>query len=191
MYTNAGRSKAPKDEAGRVAPWLGPLSWEAGYNPSFHALLCESRLVSVPLQTSASSPETRPWFCGELLWSSIRILLCYRGQKCWITGRDSAHFWKAWVCGVRQTWVEFLLRHSLAELWFTHLQNSHNRVFFKDPMKLIIGIKCLAQFTVDKKCSKNVSSVGAWLAHLEEHATLNFRVMSSSPTLGIDITKKK
>ena len=29
---------------------------------------------------------------------------------------------------------------------------------------------------------------GAWLAQLEEHATLDLRVMSSSPTLDVEIT---
>jgi len=32
---------------------------------------------------------------------------------------------------------------------------------------------------------------GAWLAQSEEHAILDLRVMSLSPTLGVEITKKK
>ena len=32
---------------------------------------------------------------------------------------------------------------------------------------------------------------GAWLAQLEERATLDFRVVGLSPTLGLAITKKK
>ena len=38
--------------------------------------------------------------------------------------------------------------------------------------------------------SQKCYSRGAWLAQLEEHVTLNLGVVSSSPTLGIEITKK-
>ena len=31
---------------------------------------------------------------------------------------------------------------------------------------------------------------GIWLAQLEEHATLNLRVMSWSPILGVKVTKR-
>lgn len=31
----------------------------------------------------------------------------------------------------------------------------------------------------------------SWLAHLKKHVTLDFRVLSSSPTSGVKITKKK
>ena len=38
---------------------------------------------------------------------------------------------------------------------------------------------------------KNISVWGAWLVQLVEHEILGLGVVSSSPTLGIDITLKK
>ena len=38
---------------------------------------------------------------------------------------------------------------------------------------------------------KKIEKRGAWLAQSTEHMTLNLRVMSSSPTLGVEPTKKK
>ena len=34
------------------------------------------------------------------------------------------------------------------------------------------------------------SSLSSWLAQLEKHVALDLRVMNSSPTLGVEITKK-
>ena len=42
-----------------------------------------------------------------------------------------------------------------------------------------------------KSDSKGYISWGAWLAQLEEYTTLDLVVMSLSPMLGIEITKKK
>ena len=35
---------------------------------------------------------------------------------------------------------------------------------------------------------KDIFKTGAWLAQLVEHATVDLGVMSSSPTLGVEIT---
>ena len=35
---------------------------------------------------------------------------------------------------------------------------------------------------------KKHSNMGAWLAQLVEHVTLDLRVVSSSPTLGLELT---
>ena len=34
-------------------------------------------------------------------------------------------------------------------------------------------------------------SWGAWLAELQEHSTVDLRVVRSSPTLGVELTKNK
>ena len=45
------------------------------------------------------------------------------------------------------------------------------------------------QFPFQLKQHSNYSpSRGAWLAQSEEHVTLDLRVVSSSPTLGVEIT---
>ena len=41
------------------------------------------------------------------------------------------------------------------------------------------------------KKQNNKKPLSTWLAQLEEHETLDFRVASSSPVLGVEITKNK
>jgi len=38
--------------------------------------------------------------------------------------------------------------------------------------------------------NENIPGGSAWLAQSEEHATLNLGVVSLSPTLGVEMTKK-
>lgn len=45
--------------------------------------------------------------------------------------------------------------------------------------------------SLPKLMDKNALVQDTWLAQLKEHATLDLRVMSSSPMLGVEIIKNK
>ena len=49
----------------------------------------------------------------------------------------------------------------------------------------------LVQEDLRGKRSQESNPKGAWLAQLEEHATLDLRAVSSSPMLAVEITKNK
>ena len=46
----------------------------------------------------------------------------------------------------------------------------------------------ISYFSGEEIEAQNVQSCGTWLAHSVEHATLDLGVVSSSPTLGVEIT---
>ena len=55
----------------------------------------------------------------------------------------------------------------------------------------IVSLFALAHLrSLSQKTKNQKTTRGAWLAQSEEHATLDLEVLGSSPTLGVEITKK-
>lgn len=96
MHANTGRNQAPRNEADRVSPWLGPLSGEAEYNPYFSP--CRGTRGS-SLSLSEPHPlhlKHGPGFVGSRCDPQTGFCYVIRNQRCWITGRDSTRSCKAW-----------------------------------------------------------------------------------------------
>ena len=74
------------------------------------------------------------------------------------------------------------------------LINIYKRIFFQhlephDQRKqMLFEMKVYMLIFVSKRYGKTTNERGAWLVQLVEHAMFDLRIVSSSPTLGIEIT---
>ena len=60
--------------------------------------------------------------------------------------------------------------------------------FLPDSLLFFNRLDLLEQFYIHSKIKQKLQSWGAWLAHSVQHVTLDLRVMSSSPMLGVEPT---